>query len=154
MRGMCPSAPLPGAPPKYMIPPPPALKVEVAWFSALCGDDYEFLGVHDGRLRSSYEHCGEIVRRADARGYQNVLLPSGWIAGQDALTFAAAIPAIISGGIAERAKFWPQLIATAVIVGLVYPLYEGVAWNKALGVQARIEARRALGTLRRCPASM
>ena len=52
------------------------------------------------------------------------------------LTFAAAIPAIISGGIAERAKFWPQLIATAVIVGLVYPLYEGVAWNQKFGVQA------------------
>ena len=52
------------------------------------------------------------------------------------LTFAAAIPAIISGGIAERAKFWPQLIATAVIVGLVYPLYEGVAWNQQFGVQA------------------
>ena len=54
------------------------------------------------------------------------------------LTFAAAIPAIISGGIAERAKFWPQLIATAVIVGLVYPLYEGIAWNKAFGIQGWI----------------
>ena len=52
------------------------------------------------------------------------------------LTFAAAIPAIISGGIAERAKFWPQLIATAVIVGLVYPFYEGIAWNQQFGVQA------------------
>jgi len=54
------------------------------------------------------------------------------------LTFAAAIPAIISGGIAERAKFWPQLIATAVIVGVVYPLFEGIAWNKAFGIQAWI----------------
>jgi Amt family ammonium transporter len=52
------------------------------------------------------------------------------------LTFAAAIPAIISGGIAERAKFWPQLIATAVLVGVVYPLYEGVAWNQQWGIQA------------------
>jgi len=52
------------------------------------------------------------------------------------LTFAAAIPAIISGGIAERAKFWPQLIGTAVLVGLVYPLFEGVAWNQQFGVQA------------------
>ena len=52
------------------------------------------------------------------------------------LTFAAAIPAIVSGGIAERAKFWPQRIATAVLVGLVYPLFEGVAWNQRLGVQA------------------
>ena len=56
------------------------------------------------------------------------------------LTFAAAIPAIISGGIAERARFGPQLIATAVIVGLVYPLFEGVAWNRAFGLQDWIKA--------------
>ena len=47
-----------------------------------------------------------------------------------ACTFAAAIPAIISGGIAERAKFWPQLLATAVIVGFVYPFFDGIAWNQ------------------------
>jgi Amt family ammonium transporter len=56
------------------------------------------------------------------------------------LTFAAAIPAIISGGIAERARFGPQLIATAVLVGLVYPLFEGVAWNHAFGVQDWIKS--------------
>ena len=55
------------------------------------------------------------------------------------LTFAAAIPAIISGGIAERAKFGPQLIATAVIVGFVYPFFEGVMWNQHFGVQAWIK---------------
>lgn len=55
------------------------------------------------------------------------------------LTFAAAIPAIISGGIAERARFGPQLMATAVIVGLIYPLFEGVVWNGNLGVQSWIE---------------
>ena len=56
------------------------------------------------------------------------------------LTFAAAIPAIISGGIAERAKFWPQLLATAAIVGFVYPFFEGIAWNQHFGVQAWIKA--------------
>ena len=56
------------------------------------------------------------------------------------LTFAAAIPAIISGGIAERAKFWPQLIATAIVVGFVYPFYEGIVWNQHFGVQAWIKA--------------
>ena len=56
------------------------------------------------------------------------------------LTFAAAIPAIISGGIAERAKFWPQLMATAVIVGFVYPFFEGIVWNQHFGVQAWIKA--------------
>ena len=56
------------------------------------------------------------------------------------LTFAAAIPAIVSGGIAERARFGPQLAATAVLVGLVYPVFEGVAWNGRFGVQAWIQA--------------
>jgi Amt family ammonium transporter len=51
------------------------------------------------------------------------------------LTFAAAIPAIISGGIAERAKFHPQMAATAVLVGIVYPFFEGIAWNNRFGVQ-------------------
>ncbi len=51
------------------------------------------------------------------------------------LTFAAAIPAIISGGIAERAKFNPQLAATFVLVGFVYPFYEGIAWNQHYGIQ-------------------
>ncbi len=50
-------------------------------------------------------------------------------------TFAAAIPAIISGGIAERAKFWPQAMATAVIVGLIYPFFEGLIWNGNYGLQ-------------------
>ncbi|WP_150429826.1 ammonium transporter [Dechloromonas sp. CZR5] len=56
------------------------------------------------------------------------------------LTFAAAIPAIISGGIAERAKFHPQLIATFMLVGFVYPFFEGIAWNQAFGVQAWLKA--------------
>ncbi len=55
------------------------------------------------------------------------------------LTFAAAIPAIVSGGIAERARFGPQLAATAVIVGLAYPLLEGVVWGDRFGLQAWIE---------------
>jgi Amt family ammonium transporter len=56
------------------------------------------------------------------------------------LTFAAAIPAIISGGIAERAKFNPQLIATFLLVGFVYPFFEGIAWNQAFGIQAWLKA--------------
>jgi Amt family ammonium transporter len=56
------------------------------------------------------------------------------------LTFAAAIPAIISGGIAERAKFYPQLIATALLVGLVYPFFEGIAWNHRFGLQDWLKA--------------
>jgi len=57
------------------------------------------------------------------------------------LTFAAAIPAIVSGGIAERARFYPMLICSALMVGLVYPLFEGIAWNGNLGLQAWLEAQ-------------
>jgi len=57
------------------------------------------------------------------------------------LTFAAAIPAIVSGGIAERAKFYPQLMATFMLVALVYPFFEGIAWNKNFGVQAWLNAQ-------------
>ena len=56
------------------------------------------------------------------------------------LTFAAALPAIVSGGIAERARFYPQLIATAVIVGFIYPIYEGIVWNQHWGFQAWLKA--------------
>lgn len=56
------------------------------------------------------------------------------------LTFAAAIPAIISGGIAERARFYPQLFATAILVGLCYPFFEGMVWNNNFGFQDMIKA--------------
>lgn len=79
------------APPIEIRTPNP--KVEVAWFSALCADDYEFLGVPDGKLRSSYEHCGNIVKTSDRLGYQNILLPSGFVVGQEPLPFAAAMAA-------------------------------------------------------------
>jgi alkanesulfonate monooxygenase len=91
---------------------------EVAWFSALCGDDYEFLGVPDDRLRSSYEHCGEIVRRADAYGYRNILLPSSWIPGQDPMAFASALAPQtqqINQLIALRmGELWPPMLARAI----------------------------------------
>ena len=56
------------------------------------------------------------------------------------LTFAAAIPAIVSGGIAERAKFNPQLVATFLLVGFVYPFFESIAWNQAFGIQAWLKS--------------
>lgn len=96
----------------------PARQCEVAWFSALCSDDYEFLGVPDGSLRSNYEHCGDIVRKADVLGYQNILLPSGWIAGQDALSFAAAMAPQtqqINQLVALRmGEVWPPMLARAI----------------------------------------
>lgn len=56
------------------------------------------------------------------------------------LTFAAAIPAIVSGGIAERARFVPQLVATAALVGLIYPVFEGMVWNGNYGFQEWLTA--------------
>ncbi len=56
------------------------------------------------------------------------------------LTFAAAIPAIISGGIAERARFYPQLFATVMLVAVVYPFFEGMVWNGNYGFQDFMEA--------------
>jgi alkanesulfonate monooxygenase len=64
---------------------------EVSWFSALCDDDYEFLGVPDPRLASSWEHCRDIVMQAEQGGFDNILLPSGYALGIDTTAFAAAI---------------------------------------------------------------
>ena len=63
--------------------------VEVSWFSALCSDDYQFLGVPDGNLRSSWEHCSAIVKEAEAQGFRNILCPSSYQVGQDTLSFVA-----------------------------------------------------------------
>ena len=65
--------------------------VEVAWFAALCDDDYEFLGVADPLLASSWEHCREITLAADRHGFDNILLPSGYTLGIDSTAFAAAV---------------------------------------------------------------
>jgi alkanesulfonate monooxygenase len=64
---------------------------EVSWFSALCDDDYEFLGVPDPMLRSSWAHCRDIVLQAESGGFDNILLPSGYALGLDTTVFAAAI---------------------------------------------------------------
>ena len=64
---------------------------EISWFSALCDDDYEFLGVPDAMLKSSWEHCRDIVMQAETGGFDNILLPSGYALGIDTTAFAAAI---------------------------------------------------------------
>ena len=69
---------------------------EVSWFSALCSDDYEFLGVPDGKLRSSWAHCSDIVKEAEAQGFRNILCPSSYQVGQDTLSFVAGCAPITS----------------------------------------------------------
>jgi alkanesulfonate monooxygenase len=71
--------------------PAPNTPVEISWFGALCDDDYEFLGVPDASLASSWTHCADIVQAADRNGFDNVLLPSGYALGIDSTAFAAAI---------------------------------------------------------------
>ncbi|MEO1475104.1 MAG: LLM class flavin-dependent oxidoreductase [Pseudomonadota bacterium] len=62
---------------------------EVSWFSALCSDDYEFLGVPNGDLRSSWAHCRDILLEAERQGFRNILCPSSYQVGQDTLSFVA-----------------------------------------------------------------
>ena len=62
---------------------------EVSWFAALCSDDYRYLGVPDGDLRSSWAHCSGIVKEAEAQGFRNILCPSSYQVGQDTLSFVA-----------------------------------------------------------------
>ncbi len=69
---------------------------EISWFSALCSDDYQFLGVPDGDLRSSWAHCSKIVKTAEAQGFRNILCPSSYQVGQDTLSFVAGCAPITS----------------------------------------------------------
>lgn len=85
--------------------------MEVAWFSALCDDDYEYLGVPEERLRSSLQHCGKIVRAAEDGGFDNILLPSGYALGIDGTAFAGAMATLT-----ERIK-----LLLAVRCGEVWP---------------------------------
>jgi len=65
--------------------------VEVAWFCPLCDDDYEYLGVPDPRLRSSFAHCRDVVLRAERNGFDNILCPSGYALGIDSVAFAGGV---------------------------------------------------------------
>lgn len=67
---------------------------EVSWFAALCSDDYQYLGVPDGSLRSNWAHCSEIALKAEALGFRNILCPSSYQVGQDTLSFVAGCAAL------------------------------------------------------------
>jgi alkanesulfonate monooxygenase len=91
---------------------------EVSWFSALCDDDYEFLGVPDPMLKSSWEHCRDIVCQAEAGGFDNILLPSGYELGIDTTAFAAGIAPMLKRMrllMAVRiGEMWPPQLARQV----------------------------------------
>jgi len=85
--------------------------VEISWFNPLCDDDYEFLGVPDPQLRSSFAHCRDIVLRAEANGFDNILCPSGYDLGIDSVAFAGAVAPLT-----ERIR-----MLVAVRCGEMYP---------------------------------
>ena len=70
------------------------MSVEVSWFSALCDDDYRYLGVPDDSLKSSWPHCSSITQTADKHGYDSILLPSGYQLGIDSVAFAGGVAAL------------------------------------------------------------
>jgi len=94
---------------------PAAQPVEVSWFSALCDDDYEFMGRPDPALASSFEHCRNIVQQAEKGGFDNILLPSGYALGVDSVAFAGGIAALtrrINLLLAVRCgEMWPPQLA-------------------------------------------
>ncbi len=91
------------------------MSVEVSWFSALCDDDYEFLGVPDPRLRSSWQHCRDIVLTAERIGFDNILLPSGYALGIDSIAFAGGVAPLLDRLrllVAVRCgELWPPQLA-------------------------------------------
>lgn len=70
--------------------------VEVSWFCPLCDDDYEYLGVPDPELRSSFAHCRDVLLRAERNGFNNILCPSGYSLGIDSVTFAGGVAPLTS----------------------------------------------------------
>ena len=92
---------------------------EVSWFSALCDDDYEFLGVPDPRLASSFEHCRDIVLAAEAGGFDNILLPSGYGLGIDTLAFAGGMAPMLRRmrllAAIRCGEMWPPQLARQLI---------------------------------------
>lgn len=87
------------------------MTVEVSWFAALCDDDYELLGVTDPALQSSFAHCADIARTAEHAGFDNLLLPSGYALGIDAVAFAGGVATML-----ERMR-----LLVAVRCGEVWP---------------------------------
>lgn len=136
--------------------------VEVSWFAALCDDDAEYLGVPDPLRVSSYEHCREIVLRAERGGYDNILLPSGYALGIDSVAFAGALAPQLSRLnllVAVRcAELWPpmlarqlatldQLLAGRLTINIISSDLAGAPLASAPRYQRSIEVMEILRTL-------
>ena len=109
------------------------MSCEVSWFAALCDDDYEFLGVADAALQSSWEHCRGIALAAEEAGYDNLLLPSGYTMGIDSIAFAAGIAPLLRR----------MLLLVAVRMGEMWP--PQLARQLATATAARAGRARRIG---------
>ncbi len=139
-----------------------ATPVEVSWFAALCDDDHEFLGVPDPALRSTFEHCREIVLAAERSGFDNILLPSGYALGIDSVAFAAAVaPSLqrIKLLVAVRCgEMWPpqlarqmatvdQMLGGRLTINIISSDLPGQALLNGPRYQRTLETMQALRTL-------
>jgi alkanesulfonate monooxygenase len=137
-------------------------RVEVSWFSALCDDDYEFLGVADDRLRSSYEHCRDIVIGAERGGFDNILLPSGYQLGIDSIAFAGGIAPLVRRIrllVAVRCgEMWPpqlarqlatldRMLGGRLTINIISSELPGQPLQAALRYRRSVEVMRILRTL-------
>ncbi|HEX8389267.1 MAG TPA: LLM class flavin-dependent oxidoreductase [Sphingomonas sp.] len=135
---------------------------EISWFSALCDDDYEFLGVPDEKLRSSWEHCRDIVLQAESGGFDNILLPSGYQLGIDTTAFAAGIAPMLKRMrllMAVRiGESWPpqlarqlatidRMLGGRLTVNIISSDLPGEKLDSEPRYQRTVEAMRALRTL-------
>jgi alkanesulfonate monooxygenase len=136
--------------------------MEISWFSALCDDDYEYLGVPDPALQSSWEHCRDIALAAEAGGYDNLLLPSGYTLGVDSVGFAAAIAPLLRRMqllLAVRmGEMWPpqlarqlatidQILQGRLTVNIISSPLPGEAMESAPRYRRTLEYMQVLRTL-------
>ncbi len=136
--------------------------VEVSWFSALCDDDYEFLGVPDPALRSSWSHCRDIVLAAERGGFDNILLPSGYGLGIDAVAFAGGVAPLLSHMdllVAVRCgELWPpqlarqlatldQMLGGRLNINIISSDLPGQSLDSAPRYQRTLEVMRSLRAL-------
>ncbi len=140
----------------------PSSPSEISWFSALCDDDYEFLGQPDPRLQSSFEHCRSIILAAEKGGFDNILLPSGFALGIDGTTIASAVGALTSKIrmlLAVRCgEMWPpqlarqlatldQILAGRLTINIISSDLPGSALESAPRYRRTLEVMEIVRTL-------
>jgi alkanesulfonate monooxygenase len=135
---------------------------EVSWFAALCDDDYEFLGVTDPALQSSWEHCRGIALAAEERGFDNILLPSGYAMGIDSIAFAAGMAPLLRRSqllvAARMGEMWPpqlarqfatidQMLGGRLTINIISSELPGQQWESAPRYQRTLEYMQVLRSL-------